>query len=64
LAARIGSRYVFLHGFPKSGKANIAREEKKALQFAGKVFLELSGEALLKALQSGVLVEVRCEQNH
>ncbi|MBN6103241.1 type II toxin-antitoxin system RelE/ParE family toxin [Xanthomonas sp. CFBP 8703] len=64
LAARIGSRYGFLHGFPKSGKANIAQEEKKALQFAGKVFLELSGEALLKALQSGVLVEVRCEQNH
>lgn len=64
LSARIGSRYVFLHGFPKSDKANITQDEKKALQFAGKVFLELSAEALPKALQSGVLLEVHCEQDH
>ena len=30
LSARIGSRYVFLHGFPKSDKANITQDEKKA----------------------------------
>ncbi len=64
LSARIGSRYVFLHGFPKSDRANITRDEKQALQFAGKVFLELSAEALSKALQSGVLLEVHCEQDH
>lgn len=64
LSARIGSRYVFLHGFPKSDKANISEKEKKALQFAGKVFLDLSAEALLKALQAGVLLEVHCEQDH
>ena len=28
------------------------------------VFLELSAEALSKALQSAVLLEVRCEQDH
>lgn len=64
LAARIGSRYVFLHGFPKSDKANITHDEKKALQLAGKVLLELSAGALSKALQSGVLLEVHCEQDH
>jgi hypothetical protein len=64
LSARIGSRYVFLHGFAKNDKANITEDEKKALQFAGKVFLDLSAEALAKALQSGVLVEVHCEQDH
>lgn len=64
LSARIGSRYVFLHGFPKSDKANITQDEKNALQFAGKVLLELSAEALSKALQSGVLLEVHCEQDH
>ena len=64
LSARIGDRYVFLHGFPKSDKANITQDEKKALQFAGKVFLELSADALSKALQSGVLLEVHCEQDH
>ena len=63
LAARIGSRYVFLYGFPKSATANITREEKRALQFAGKVFLELPVGNLSKALQSGVLLEVRCEQD-
>ncbi len=48
VSARIGSRYVFLYGFPKNDKANITQDEKKALQFAGKVFLELSAEALSK----------------
>lgn len=43
LAARIGSSYVFLHGFAKHDKPNITVDEKKALQYAGKVFLELSG---------------------
>lgn len=64
LSARIGQRYVFLHGFPKSEKANITLAEKTALQFAGKVFLELSGNALSKVLRSKVLLEVDCEQNH
>ncbi|CAQ44882.1 type II toxin-antitoxin system RelE/ParE family toxin [Stenotrophomonas maltophilia] len=62
LSARIGSRYVFLHGFPKSDKANITQDERKALQFAGKVFLELSAENLAKALESGVLLEVCCDE--
>jgi hypothetical protein len=64
IAARIGRRYVFLHGFPKSAKADITPGEKKALQFAGKVFLDLSDEELPKALQSGVILEVHCEQNY
>jgi hypothetical protein len=65
VSARIGTRYVFLHGFPKSAKANITQGEKKALQYAGRVFLELSAAALSKALQAGVLLEVHCdEQDH
>ena len=62
LSARIGSRYVFLHGFPKSDKANSAQDERKALQFAGKVFLELTAEDLVKALEFGVLLEVCCDK--
>lgn len=64
LSVRIGCRYVFLHGFPKNHRANITQGEKRALQFAGKVFLELSADAFLKALHSGVLIEVHCEQDH
>lgn len=41
LSARVGHRYVFLHEFSKSDKAGITRSEKKALQYAGKVLLEL-----------------------
>ncbi|MFT3717169.1 type II toxin-antitoxin system RelE/ParE family toxin [Pseudorhodoferax sp.] len=64
LSMRIGSRCVFLHGFSKNSKANITQEEKKALQFAGKVFLELSARDLAIALRAGVLLEVHCEQDH
>jgi hypothetical protein len=38
LSARLGRRYVFLHGFPKNAQANINQEEKMALQYAGSVF--------------------------
>jgi hypothetical protein len=62
LSARLGDRYVFLHGFAKKDTANITQDEKKALQFAGKVFLHLSPAELTKALRVGVLVEVRCVQ--
>ena len=62
LSARIDSRYVFLHGFPKSDKANITQDERKSLQFAGRVFLELPAEDLIKALQIGVLLEVCCDK--
>ena len=62
LSARMGRRFVFLHGFPKSDKANITQEERKALQFAGKVFLALSNEDLTKALDVGVLLEVCCDE--
>lgn len=37
LLAPMGGRCVFLHGFPKSDKANITQDEKKALHCIGKV---------------------------
>lgn len=64
LSARMGLRYVFLHGFSKSHQENISQDERKALQFAGKVFLDLPAQALAKAVEAGVLLEVRCEQAH
>jgi len=60
LSARISDRYVFLHGFAKKHKASITQDERKALQFAGRVFLDLSPADLRKALQAGVLVEGHC----
>lgn len=62
VSARIGTRHVFLHGFPKNDKANITPEERRALQLAGQVFLTLSLADLQKVLSLGVLLEVCCEQ--
>lgn len=65
VAIKMESRYVFLHGFSKNDVANITPNERKALQFAGQVFLDLSPPALAAALRAGVLVEVHCdEQDH
>lgn len=64
LASRMSEHYVFLHGFAKNAQANITQDEKQALQFAGREFLNLSPDSLLKALQAGVLLEVCCEQTH
>lgn len=63
LSAKIGRRYVFLHGFAKSGKTNITQDETRALQFVGKALLELCGYPFTQALKSGVLLEVHCEQD-
>lgn len=63
LSAQVGARYIFLHGFSKRDKANITQDEKKALQFVGKVLLELPADALSHALETGVLLEVHCEQD-
>jgi len=41
LAARIGYRYVSLHGYAKNEKVDITPDEKLALQLAGKIILEL-----------------------
>lgn len=60
LSAKIGAKYVFLFGFPKSALANIRQDERRALQFAGKVFLTLSADGIAKALQAGILEEVHC----
>lgn len=62
LSARAGTRYVFLHGFAKSDKSDVSPDERKALQFAGKVFLDLPPSALVQALNAGILMEICCEQ--
>lgn len=64
LAARFGCRYVFLHGFGKNEKANITPDERRALQIAGRAFLDASLNDLAVALRAGVLMEVKCEQDH
>lgn len=58
LSARLGQRYIFMHGFSKSDRDNIHSSERAALQYAGKVFLGLHGSGLSRALQGGVLIRM------
>ncbi|WP_183005494.1 type II toxin-antitoxin system RelE/ParE family toxin [Achromobacter sp. UMC71] len=62
VSARMGHLYVFLYGFSKNDQETLTCDEQRALQFAGKVFLELTAQALSTALRSGVLLEVHCER--
>lgn len=62
LSAKSGDSYVFLIGFAKSARANITAQEKKALRYAGKVFLGLPPDAMVLALRAGTLEEVHCDQ--
>lgn len=65
LSARVGSRYVFLHGFAKNERSNITAAEQRALQLTGKAILDMTCDATLIALQAGLLMEVCCgQQNH
>ena len=45
LSARMGKRYVFLYGFPKSDKANISLSEKLRCSLQGRSFLNFLDRA-------------------
>lgn len=64
VSARIGQRYVFLHGFAKGEAENITGSETRALRLVGKVLLDLSHESLQQAAAAQELVEVGCESYH
>lgn len=62
---RIHHSALFLYGFSKGDRSTITQHETRALQYAGRVFLNLDPEALFQALNAGVLIKVNCdEQTH
>ncbi|QWT18470.1 type II toxin-antitoxin system RelE/ParE family toxin [Bacillus sp. NP157] len=64
LSARLGERYLFVHGFSKSDKENITQDERRSLRHAARKYLELPSAELGEAFKQGMIEEVRCEQNH
>jgi hypothetical protein len=62
--AVLGSQYVFLYGFAKSGASNVSDPEKRALRFTGAEILTLGPDAREKALEAKELLEVTCEHDH
>jgi len=58
LAYKSGDRAFFVYGFAKNVRANVSKDELKALKHLAKELLSYSDKALTKAIQHGALVEV------
>jgi hypothetical protein len=59
---RAGARAVFVHGFAKNEKENIERDELAALKKLAVGLLIYDDKSLARALATGVLLEVRCDE--
>lgn len=58
LLFRVGGSVFFVHGFAKSDKANIGRDELMAFRRAADVLTKLGVPALAKTVDDGELTEV------
>lgn len=58
VATKLADRWFFLFGFSKNERANIDKDELKALQELAKVLLGFNDQQLEAALAAGELVEV------
>jgi len=61
LAFRHEDSAFFMYGFAKNQRANISKDELKALKKYAKELLAYSDQALTTACQSGALYEVKCD---
>jgi hypothetical protein len=58
IAYRASIRSVFLFGFAKSARGNVDDDELATAQEIARLWLEIEGKALAKALSEGVIQEV------
>ena len=61
VATNKGNRWVFVYGFPKNERSNIAKDEEEALKKLAAHLLSLTTQALGKAQRAGELMEVDCD---
>ena len=59
---RAGRRAIFVHGFAKSEKDNIERDELVALKKLAVELLAYDEMTIARAVVSGVLLEVNCDE--
>ena len=59
---RAGTRAVFVHGFAKSEKDNIEKDELVALKKLATELVGYDDKTLARAGASGVLLEVKCNE--
>jgi hypothetical protein len=59
---RSGAKAFFVYGFPKSARDNIRADELKGFKELADEMLGYDDSALGKALKSGAIVEVQCDE--
>ena len=58
LAYKSNDKAFFVYGYAKKLRANIKKDEEKALKLYARELMSLDDEALLKAMKFNVLIEV------
>jgi hypothetical protein len=61
IAYRIGTRAVFIFGFAKSGRENIAADDEREMAATGALLLGLDAKGLERLIAGGELWEVECD---
>jgi hypothetical protein len=59
---KAGTRAVFVHGFAKSEKDNIAKDELVALKKLAAELLAYDDKTLARVVSAGALLEVKCDE--
>ncbi|MFQ5785977.1 MAG: type II toxin-antitoxin system RelE/ParE family toxin [Alphaproteobacteria bacterium] len=59
---RSGDKAFFVYGFSKSARGNIRKDELKGFKELADLVLGYDKAALTKALKSGAIVEVKCDE--
>lgn len=59
---KAGTRAIFVHGFAKSEKDNVERDELVGLKKLAAELLAYDDKTLARVVASGVLLEVRCDE--
>lgn len=62
VATNKGDRWVFVYGFQKSERGNIASDETEALKKLASELLSLTAKAVAQSEQAGELIEVDCDE--
>ena len=60
---KTGSHMFFVHGYPKSSRANIKPNEREGFRKLADVFLAYTEQELAVAVSSGKLIEVLCDED-